>query len=240
MKLIHHNAHHLRGLLAAACPYHSGTAAWLLMGAAPAAVAPALVHTYARAFVASRPERLPVAGALDDPRAWLSEPLFSNSLIVDAAGQPLHPPPDWQPGWPLTLQQLHDAPPAIRSLPAFQLAAAALPPAWLAAGLLDPLRRGERLPGEAWLVSPCGSWVFGAAPGAWAGVSSVLAGGRLRALGEVEGARAAPVLASLRWLPACVLPVPKPRWAWSAEEAAAYASAPPQERAAWRPCNPPG
>ncbi len=46
----------MRGLLAAACPYQSGTVPWLLMGAAPAADAPAIVHTYTRAFVSSRPE----------------------------------------------------------------------------------------------------------------------------------------------------------------------------------------
>jgi hypothetical protein len=52
----------IRRLLAAACPYcQIDRAAWLpLMGAAPAADAPALVHAYTRAFVASRPERLPV------------------------------------------------------------------------------------------------------------------------------------------------------------------------------------
>ncbi len=85
----------MSGLLAAACPFQSGTVAWLMMCAPPAADAPAIVHMYARVFVASRPERLPLAGAFDDPRARLCESLFSNPLIVDAAGQPLQPPPAW-------------------------------------------------------------------------------------------------------------------------------------------------
>jgi hypothetical protein len=44
------------------------------MGAAPAADAPAIVHSYASAFVASRPERLSLAGALGDPRPTTATP----------------------------------------------------------------------------------------------------------------------------------------------------------------------
>ena len=100
-------------------------------------------------------------------------------------------------------------------------------------------RRGERALAacDEWWLSACGRFVRrkGGSEGGGFSFALVRSSGFLDWLpGEPSGA----ALPTLPWQPACVLTVPKPRAEWTAEEAAAYDLATPEEKAAARPTQP--
>ncbi|PNH05108.1 Transposon TX1 uncharacterized protein [Tetrabaena socialis] len=87
-----------------------------------------------------RPGRLPPPPDVDG-RALLCEPLFYNPLILDAAQEPLVPPPGWPADGPMSLgqwRQLAATPGAGQQPDGLDVVAGALPAAWQAL-LADPL-----------------------------------------------------------------------------------------------------
>ncbi|PNH10803.1 2-iminoacetate synthase [Tetrabaena socialis] len=173
-----------------------------------------------------RPGRLPLPPDVDG-RALLCEPLFYNPLILDAAQEPLVPPPGWPADGPTSLgqwRQLAATPGAGQQPDGLDVVAGALPAAWQAL-LADPVHT-PLPPWLGWRVEPGG----GRARCPDGVVHSILASGRLVAApvvgplpGEGEG-----------WAPACVLAGRKPRRLWSLEERETYEAAAPHERAgAW-------
>ncbi|PNH06820.1 hypothetical protein TSOC_006762 [Tetrabaena socialis] len=173
-----------------------------------------------------RPGRLPLPPDVDG-RALLCEPLFYNPLILDAAQEPLVPPPGWPADGPTSLgqwRQLAATPGAGQQPDGLDVVAGALPAAWQAL-LADPVHT-PLPPWLGWRVEPGG----GRARCPDGVVHSILASGRLVVApvagplpGEGEG-----------WAPACVLAGRKPRRLWSLEERETYEAAAPHERAgAW-------
>jgi hypothetical protein len=176
-------------------------------------------------------------------RACLLEPLFHNPAITDASFGAVFTLPEQVPnGWPFFLGQLASCPAAVRADPRLLAVEARLPARWrwaleIQAGGEESLQRHDlwqlhAATGMVVQLSPLRRQVFFFREERQVKcVYRALLCGSLVVM-EPTPARLPPLE------PACVLDVPKPRRLWSADELAAHAAAPHEERHLHRPTLP--